>query len=155
MRKLIMIAALALSACGQPAANAVPEDARAGSSGVGRVPEAPFTLEAEALVGLWSFDRSCGLYDLVFSADDRVEYYDYSNEANVVSYAGTWAAGDANRVTLNVRQLDSEGAPSGAPIVYSLSVAAPVTDDLMGDFARAGGAPLAITARRCPDEDRD
>lgn len=165
MRIAIAAIALTLAACGQPTQTTVsgpvavtqPEDAHAGSSDAGRIPEQPFTLESEALVGLWSFDRSCGLYDLVFRADGNAEYFDYTTtEGMAMSYGGTWATTNNNRVVLTLRRLGPAGAPAGDPVTYNLDVGATVTDDLVGRFARADGAAAQdITARRCPEEDRD
>ncbi len=155
---------LLLSACGAPtetqapaeAASEVPPDARAGSSGAGYAEYPPFTLQTEAVVGQWSFDRSCGLYDLVIGADANVEYYDYSNDEQVVSYGGAWTAQPNNRVALTLRRLDAKGQVSGDPLTYNLDVASPVTDDLIGRFSRADGSQVIdIAARRCPQEDRD
>lgn len=165
MRIAIAAIALTLTACGQPTqttvsgpiATAQPEDAYAGSSGAGRIPGQPFTLESEAMVGLWSFDRSCGLYDLVFQADGKAEYFDYTTtEGMAVSYGGTWATADNNRVVLTVHRTGEHNARIGEDVIYNLDVGAAVTDDLVGRFARADGAAAQdITARRCPDEDRD
>jgi len=158
MRAAFLAVILLTAACGQsaPADPATPEDAAAGSTGVGRVAAEPFTLESEAMVGLWSFARDCGLYDLVFQADDVAEYYDYSSEGVVTSYRGAWATADNNRVVLTVRLVDAENAVTGDPITYNLDVAAPVTDDLTGYFARADGAGSRdVTARRCEEEDRE
>ena len=153
MRGIIL--ALALAACGQQGAPAHGEDGYAGSSGAGRIEAPPFVLEPEALVGLWSFDRTCGLYDLVFQADDRVEYFDYNDPAATASYAGTWSVAEDNRVALALRQLDAEGRPTGEEQAFTLALASPVTDDLIGDFFRVGGDAQALTARRCAEEDRD
>lgn len=158
MRAVIIVLSLFAAACGQPATTA-PEptegDGYAGSSGAGRIEEAPFTLEPEALVGLWSFDRTCGNYDLVFAADRSAQHYEVSAEGMTTSYMGTWATAPDNRVVLGLRRLGSEGAPEGETLSYQIDVASAVADDLIGDFTRADGAPLAITARRCPEEDRD
>ena len=156
MRIAAITLALALSACGaQPAAD-VPQDASAGSTGVGNVPEQAFALESEALVGLWSFERDCGLYDLVFDADDLVQYYDYTTTpGNVISYRGSWSRADNNRVVLNVSLIDMENEPTGEARTFHLDVGAPVTDDLIGAFGPEGGATREITARRCEDEDRE
>lgn len=154
MRVAAIVLALALGACGAPPAADAPHDASAGSTGVGNVTAAPFALESEALVGLWSFDRTCGLYDLVFDADDLVQYYDYS-DTTVVSYRGSWATADNNRVVLTVRRLDMEDEPIGDVLTFNLDVGATVTDDLIGAFGPASGPAREITALRCPDEDRD
>lgn len=159
MRIAAIVFALALAACGaQPAAEgeAAPQDASAGSTGVGNVPAETFTLESEALVGLWSFQRDCGLYDLVFDADDLVQYYDYTTTpGNVISYRGSWSIADNNRVVLNVSLIDMENEPTGEARTFHLDVGAPVTDDLIGVFGPQGGTAREITARRCEDEDRE
>jgi hypothetical protein len=156
MRIAAILLALALAACGaQPVAEA-PQDASAGSTGVGHVPEQAFTLEAEALIGLWSFERDCGLYDLVFDADDLVQYYDYTTTpGNVISYRGSWSIADNNRVALNVSLIDMENEPTGEVRTFHLDVGAPVTDNLIGAFGPEGGTAREITARRCEDEDRE
>lgn len=159
MRIGAIVLALALAACGaQPVAegDAAPQGASAGSTGVGNVPEQAFTLESEALIGLWSFERDCGLYDLVFDADDLVQYYDYTTTpGNVISYRGSWAIAANNRVVLNVSLIDMENEPTGETRTFYLDVSAPVTDDLTGVFGPEGGTMHEITARRCEDEDRD
>jgi hypothetical protein len=149
---LVALCAFTLAACGQATP---PEDASAGSTGVGEVAAPSFTVEPEALIGLWGFDRTCGLYDLVFEADDRVQYFDYSDQSGVVSYAGTWATAENNRVVLTVYLLDSEGEPTAAVSTFHLDVQSTVTDDLIGDFGPAGGASQTIRALRCPEEDRE
>jgi hypothetical protein len=155
MRAALLAVVLLIAACGQsaPADTATPETAEPAP---GSAVTPAFALETEALVGLWSFDRSCGLYDLVFEADDEAQYYDYRDESAVVSYRGTWAPAETNRVELTVRRLDANGAPSGGDITYVLDVSAPVTDDLVGRFVRSDGAEAReINARRCAEEDRD
>ena len=154
MRIAAIILALTLTACGAPPAAEAPHDASAGSTGVDRVADEPFTLESEALIGLWSFDRTCGLYDLVFDAEDLVQYYDYTNPT-VVSYRGSWSTADNNRVVLNVTRLDINDEPMGEAHTFHLDVGATVTDDLIGAFGPAGGPARDITALRCPDEDRE
>src|SRR5689334_24730079 len=104
MRLLAAALISALAACSPPSAPAEPpQGAAAGSSGAGRVEAPTFTLASETVVGQWSFDRSCGLYDLVFSADDAANYYDYTDESHVVSYAGHWTTTDHNRVVMTLR----------------------------------------------------
>ncbi|GAM99708.1 hypothetical protein U91I_03363 [alpha proteobacterium U9-1i] len=154
MRHAIIAFALLAAACGQTGA-APPVDASAGSTGVGNVAMPAFTLESEALVGLWSFDRTCGLFDLVFEADGDGVYYDNSADV-VVSHVGTWTL-DGERVVLTTRVLGADGAMGAETSVYNLSVTAAVTDDLIGHFARADGAEAReIGAKRCDDvEDRE
>jgi hypothetical protein len=159
MRIAIAALALALAAACSPAAQPAaetPEDASAGSSGVANVADAPFTLESEALVGLWSFARHCGDYDLVFQADGAAQHYVVSPEGMTTSYAGTWATADNNRVVLTLHRVGEHNARLSEDVIYNLDVAATVTDDLIGRFSRADGAEAQdITARRCPEEDRD
>ncbi len=156
MRFLLLSMFAVLAACAPPSPQTEqPEDATAGSSGVGRIEAEAFVLAPETLVGLWSFDRSCANYDLVFAADGSVQHYVVAADGMTTSHAGTWAAGEGNRVDLTMRVLNPEGAPSGDSLIYHLDVAAPVSDDLMGDFALDGAPAAGITARRCPEEDRD
>jgi len=104
-------------------------------------------VKAAALVGQWSFDRSCGLYDLVFTATN-VSFFDYANPSNVISYDGVWEIGADNRVTLTLRRLDGRGAPNGEALLYYLDVTGPAPD-LVGNFGQAGAAARAINAKRC------
>ncbi len=147
---------LALAACSPPSAPAAPaHGAASGSVGAGPVATTAFRLEADALLGRWSFDRSCGLYDLVFEANGSVSYFDYADASHVVSYAGRWTIGDHNRVVLSLHRLGGDGAPTGDAITYNLDVSEPVADDLIGQFGAQGGDMRAITAKRCPEEDRE
>lgn len=165
MRIALAALVFALAAC-NPAAQPIveappvtgetPPDAHAGSSGVGLIPEQPFTLEPGALVGLWSFERHCGDYDLVFAADGGLEHYVVSPEGMNTSYAGTWSTAEGNRVVLTLHRVGEHNARLSEDVIYHLDVASPVTDDLIARFARADGAESRnITARRCPEEDRD
>ncbi|MGE0044137.1 MAG: hypothetical protein AB7J28_12715 [Hyphomonadaceae bacterium] len=161
MRSALVALALFAAACGQSAnapAETAGEDASAGSTGVGRVPgeAAPaFTLESEALVGLWSFDRSCGLYDLALNADDTVTSDNIAGE-NTYS-EGAWAIADANRVVLTMRIASAaDESRVGEAQTYHLDVTQPVTDDLHARLSHADGSqPQDIMALRCPEEDRD
>lgn len=159
MRSFLVALALFAAACGQSSAPAAtesaPEDAHAGSSGAGRIPETPFTLEPEALVGMWSFDRSCGLYDLTFQADDVVTSDNIAGE-NTWS-EGAWAIAAGNRIVLTMTIASAaDTSRVGERQVYHLDVSSPVTDDLTGRLSHADGSNAQdITARRCPEEDRD
>ena len=110
-------------------------------------------VRADQLSGQWSFDRSCGLYDLVFT-NDSVSYYDYSDQSHVVSYAGPYTI-VGNHVVITVRRLDAQGAPSGDPVTYNLDITAPLAADLVGRFGLAGSAMREINAKQCPSEDRE
>ena len=157
MRYSILGLALLLASCAPPAAapEASPpaQDATAGAPGVGNAPLPDFTLDGAALAGQWSFDRTCGLYDLVFS-NAEVSYYDYSDPSAAISYAGTWTV-DGHRAALALRRLDGQGAPIGPVLAYALDVKAAVADDLIADFGREGQASQAVNARRCEMEDRE
>lgn len=150
--------ALALAACGPARQSQTPTDDPAAettgpAADEGRAESvAP---DPHALIGLWSFDRSCGLYDLVFLANGDVEFYDYSDAGNVVSYAGAWAPAEGGTVVLTVRQVAIDGEPTGEIEMLVLRPDAPVSDDLSGRLTRAGAPDIAFNARRCPEEDRD
>lgn len=152
------LALFAIPACGQSAetAPAAPAEQSFEEAATAIAPQ-DFVLETEAVVGQWSFDRDCGLYDLVFYADANVYYFDYSTEGQVVSYAGQWGEErDNNRVTLELRRLDAQNQATGETLSYVLDIITPVTDDLNGRFGRADGTfGRNIHARRCPEEDRD
>jgi hypothetical protein len=160
MRRMALAAivfALA-AACSPPSAapaDPAPNGAYAGSSGAGRVEAAVFTLDPHAVPGNWSFDRSCGLYDLVFSDDGGAQYFDYADESHVVTRLGTWTAAANNRIVLTLRMADANGAPSGEAETFNFDVTDPVTDDLIGRFGPAAGEARNITAKRCPQEDRE
>ena len=143
MRAIAIALALLAAACGQTTAPA-PAVAPA------------FALESEALIGRWSFDRTCGLFDLVFEADGRANYFDYSSDT-VVSHVGNWATGDGNRVVLTTRAQAADGGLGADIETYNFDVSAPVTDDLVGRLTRDGdGEGRDVNARRCDDvEDRE
>jgi hypothetical protein len=155
---IVVFAVAACSPAGAPPAPAQSATAAstpaAVSTGSDRAQSAGFTLQPAALAGQWSFDRGCGLYDLVFN-NDSVSYFDYADPSHVVSYAGVWTAGANNRVQLSLHRLDAAGAPSGAALIYNLDVTAPVAADLTGGFGPAGGAVRNISAKKCASEDRE
>jgi len=151
---LVAAALLALAGCGAPTSS---DTGAAETTPSASTTPAGFTLESEAVVGQWSFDRTCGVYDIVLYADANADYFDYDASGHVTSYGGQWTEDLATkRVTLEVRRLDAENAATGDPITYTLDITAPVTDDLVGHFARADGAGAReINALRCPEEDRE
>lgn len=153
MRQILIAAfVVALAACSPPAA---PSDTSTDTVADSSAAEtAAFTVEAAQLGGQWSFDRSCGLYELVFT-DTGVDYYDYSDPAHVISYNGTWAIAGNSHVELAVRRLDAQGAPTGDTLTYNLDVTAPITTDLAANFGPAGGPVRAINAKQCAFEDRE
>ena len=110
--------------------------------------------DARAVLGQWSFDRSCGVYDLVFNPNDEVLYFDYSNPSQVVSYAGRYSTA-GNRIVLTVNESGEEGSELGPTVIYNIDLSAPVTDDLAGAFGAAGKETRLINAKRCLEEDRE
>jgi hypothetical protein len=161
MRASIAACMFAFVACSPPSsppqnrAESTVETATSGSIGARRVDVSAFALDGQALVGRWSFDRSCGLYDLVFNADATVNYYDYGDERHVVAYAGRWARADHNRIVMSLHRLAQTGGPTGEALTYAFDVSEPVSDDLIGQFGVVGRATRAISAKRCPEEDRE
>lgn len=151
MRFSVIAIALLTAACGQPASPAAepaaqaPPDASAGSTGVGDVAAASFTLDSEALVGTWSFDRSCASGDgMRLGADGAAGYDEWGT--------GTWALAENNRVVLTLQRYEPGVGPAGETVIYNIDVADPVTDDLIGNLARPDGSePRGVNARRCPE----
>src|SRR5690606_13280739 len=120
-RAAIAAFAVVLAACTPPAAN---PDADAGSSEVGTIAAEGFTMAPEALVGTWSFDRTCASGDGMTLSADGVAGFDEWGQ-------GTWATAEGNRIVLSLeRREPGADAPSGEQVTLYLDVAAPVTDDL-------------------------
>ena len=157
MRLLAAVLVLALAGCSPPSNSASdPPPTRPAEANAARVTRATGAAPAitpSQLGGQWSFDRNCGLYDLVFTNDDAT-YYDYSDPSHAIGYDGPYTIA-GNRVVLTMRRLDGRGAPSGDPVTYNLDVSAPVTSDLVGHFGPAGGAAHDIDAKKCANEDRE
>ena len=156
---LFVFGTSAFAACAQsppapaPAANAtsssgvVPADARAGSSGAGRVGDPPVLLDPISLVGTWSFDRTCASEDgMTLNADGT---------AGTDQGRGMWAV-DPGREKLIIIVREQEMGQDEDPLaerhVWTITATKPVGDDLVGrlDPRRAGEAPVALNARRCP-----
>ncbi len=135
MRRWILSLALLGAACGAPSA---PEtDAETASQ--------PATFESEALVGVWSFDRSCASGDgMQLNADGTAGFDEWGQ--------GTWAVADGPRVVLTLQRDEPGAGPTGQTEIYHLDIAGPVTDDLTGRLNNAAGdAPRDIRALRCPE----
>ncbi len=129
-----------LLACSPPAATD-----EAGSTG--SIAAEGFTMEPEALVGTWSFDRTCASGDgMTLNADGVAGYDEWGH--------GTWATADGNRIVLSLERREmGVDEPTGEHLTLYLDVAAPVTDDLVGQLARDDGTEQrAINARRCPNQ---
>lgn len=151
---------LALVACGPPGTpwRTPSEQDRPATPSAVPPSRVPFTLDRQALLGAWSFDRSCGLYELVFTDEatpSSVLYYEYVDGSNAVEHSGTFALAPNNRVVLSTHAVDAHNQPVGEAETYNLDVTNPITNDLTGTFGPAGGAMLNINAKRCPEEDRD
>jgi hypothetical protein len=145
MRKLLGAALVGvLAACGQPTTT---ETTSVGSPGAGEIAAHGFAMETEALVGIWSFDRSCASGDgMTLRADDTASYDEWGQ--------GTWATADGNRVVLSLERREmGMDEPTGEHLTLYLDVTAPVTDDLAGRIARDDGTEQReINARRCPSQ---
>lgn len=138
-----LIALAVLAAACQPAPTA--EDASAGASGAGSIPEATLVIEPEALVGLWSFDRSCASGDgMRLNADGTASYDEWGG--------GTWTLDADNNVVLTLERSEPGVGPTGETVGATLVLAANVTDDLIGQFTFTNGdPPRGVSARRCPE----
>lgn len=114
-----------------------------GSNGVGDIAAAGFEMEPEALVGIWSFDRTCASGDgMILRADGAASYDEWGQ--------GTWATAEGNRVVLSLERHEPGVGPTGEQVTYYIDVAAPVTDDLSGVLARDDGTEQrGVNARRC------
>jgi hypothetical protein len=154
MRFITAALVLTLAACSPQAPAAPSTSSVSAASSPAPAASAQPALDASALQGQWSFDRTCGVYDLVLNAGNEALYFDYADPSQVVSYAGRWAIA-GNRIVLTVNKSGEEGSQLGETVTYNLDVSAPVTDDLMGSFGRANGETRSINAKRCPQEDRE
>lgn len=137
MRFVIALALLA--ACSPPATTE-----KADPTAVGEIAAEGFVMAPEALVGTWSFDRTCASGDgMTLNADDTAGLDEWG--------VGTWATADGNRVVLNLERHEPGVGATGQQVTYYFDVAAPVTDELVGQIARDDGSERrAVNARRCP-----
>jgi hypothetical protein len=140
--RFALAAAFLLAACSPPAATTE----ETGSTGLGQVAAEGFNMAPEALVGTWSFDRSCASGDgMTLRADNTASFDQWGS--------GTWATADGNRIILSLERHEPGEGPTGEHVTYHLDVAGPVTDDLVGQFARDDGTDQrSISARRCPNQ---
>jgi hypothetical protein len=152
MRLIVATFALALAACTPPSTNAdAPADSATAADSA--VTPTAVSVDAALLGGMWSFERSCGKSDLVFT-NTGATFYDYTDPNNVIAYNGTFAIAGGNHVELLLHRLDN-GSPTGPALTYNLDVTAPVTADLVGTFGPAGGAAQTINAKQCASEVHD
>lgn len=133
MRLWMMAAAtLALAACGAPESKAPPAQA----------PAASVAPEHEALVGIWSFDRTCASGDgMRLNADGTAGYDEWGS--------GAWTIEGENQVALDLAVSEPGVGATGARQRIVVEVTWPVTDDLNGRIL--GTPPREINARRCPE----
>jgi hypothetical protein len=141
---LFTLGALLLASACQPAPP--PSGATAGSTEAGAAPDEEIEFETEALVGVWSFDRSCASGDgMTLVADGTASFDEWGQ--------GTWATADGNRVVLTLTRWEPGVGPTDETVVYNIDLAATVTDDLIGLLARADGSePRGLNALRCLDK---
>jgi hypothetical protein len=139
MRFAIAAAFALLAACSPPATTD-----GANSTSVGEIAAEGFVMAPETLVGTWSFDRTCESGDaMALNADNTAGLDEWG--------VGTWATADGNRVVLNLERHEPGLGATGQQVTYYVDVAAPVTDDLVGQMARDDGTEQRpINARRCP-----
>src|SRR5262249_32868565 len=102
----------------------------------------------------WSFDRTCGVYDLILNAGNEALYFDSADPAQVGSYAGQWAIA-GNRIVLTVNKSGEEGSQLAEGVTSTFEVSAPGPDDLVRSFGHEKGEMRSINAKRCPQEDRE
>lgn len=136
MRLLMMVAAtLALAACGAP-------ESKAPDAPPAQAPAASVAAEHEALVGVWSFDRTCASGDgMHLNADGTASYDEWGG--------GTWSMDGENQVALDLAVSEPGVGPTGERQRVVVEVTWPVTDDLNGRIL--GTPPREVTARRCPE----
>ena len=140
----------------QAEAPSVPEDAAAGSSGVGRLPGEldhddprlyePVRIDRAAIVGTWSFDKSCASGDaMMLAADGKAAYDEWGD--------GTWTINAEGQLVLDlIKREPGVLDDKGEPLTMVFTAAEPVGDLLLGNFARtAPDQPgRAVNAKRCP-----
>lgn len=145
MRAWMLTSALFAAACGAPDPADAPEDASAGSTGVGDVPGPAFEVEQEALVGVWSFDRTCASGDgMRLNADGTASFDEWGQ--------GAWTFDAEDRVVLTLERFEPGVGPTGETVVYTLAIGAPVTDDLVGHLSGGDIENVrGVNALRCPE----
>ena len=140
MRWGIVALAFVTAACGQPP----PPPAE--PSGAGEEPQgaAHFVISPDSLVGVWSFDRTCGSGDGMRLNPDFTATFD---EWGV----GVWEIGADNSIVLTLARSEPGVDDAGETVVYTLTVTAPVTADLAGRLDAPGEPEREINARRCAE----
>lgn len=139
MRLAVLLAVLLAAACGQGAPSGPTAGARGGPA---------LVLTRDALVGVWSFDRTCASEDALMLQADGSAALDLWGQ-------GSWTISErGDRIVLTLGRYEPGLGPTGETMVYHLDVSEAVSDDLVGRLARADGSEAqAINARRCPHDD--
>jgi hypothetical protein len=124
-----------------------PPDAHAGSSGVARVPgDSGPLMDPIAMIGTWSFDRTCASEDGMTLAADGTAGTDQG--------PGMWAVDAEQRLVIIVREQEMGKAEDklAERIVWRFTPSKIVDDDLVGTLEprRMGEKSIAVNARRCP-----
>ena len=142
MRHAFFIACLALASCGQQTG----QGGEGGAPMSPNIPVMPLVVESEALVGVWSFDRTCASGDgMQLNADGTASFDEWGS--------GTWTIEQPdNRVILDLEVFEPGVGPTGARATNRITVTMPVTDDLIGELTSTQTPePRPINARRCPE----
>lgn len=148
MMRTLLPVALLLTACGQgegPAPKPEDNPPPALEAPTPADPAMP-KIDAAAVTGSWSFDRTCATEDAMGLMPDGKVYFDEWGE-------GVWAIDADGRLVLTLQELTpGEDATASAPFAMTLTASAPVTDDLVGTLVsvRANEPPRQINAKRCP-----
>jgi hypothetical protein len=143
MRLVIATFGLLLVACGQPT---TPASREASTTSAATPPAATASaFEPEALVGAWSFDRSCASGDgMTLNADSTASYDEWGE--------GHWVVDAPSRLIITLAKSEPGVGPTGQHVMVTIDVTPPVADDLNGTRAFDDGTPSGpINARRCPE----
>lgn len=140
MRKALVALTLVLTACGQPGAPQATTTTTAppaAATGAG--------LDHDALVGTWSFDRSCASGDgMTLRADSGASYDEWGE--------GHWVVDLPARIILTLAKTEPGVGPTGQHVMVTIDVTGAVGDDLQGSRSFDDGTPAdTINARRCPE----
>jgi len=135
MKRMALAVALFVCACGQ-------QTRQADSPAQAPTEAQTAAFEHEALVGTWSFDRSCASGDgMRLNADDTASFDEWGE--------GNWSVDAENRLVLDVAVHEPGVGPTGERQTLVLAINGAITDDLNAELA--GTPPRAINARRCPE----
>lgn len=130
MRGWVIAMAFCAAGCGAP--HAPPETA-------------PAPLDRDALVGVWSFDRSCASGDGMLLGPDGGASFDEWGD-------GVWRL-DGRDLHIALTYIDPGIGPTGETAEYILSIARLAGDELNGELKKVDSADdvRVIDALRCPE----